>query len=143
MKIGMACDHAGYDLKIYLKKWLLEQGHEVTDFGTNSTESVDYPDYAHLLGTAMEQGVLDYGISICYTGNGISMTMNRHPGVRSALCWLPEIAGLARSHNNANVCSLPGHFVTQAEAEEIVKVFLTTFFEGGRHQRRLDKMNLA
>lgn len=141
MKIGIACDHAGYEVKVHLLKWLSEQGYEVTDFGTNSTESVDYPDYAHPLGTAMNKGEFEYGISICYSGNGISMTMNRHPYVRAALCWQVEIARLARAHNNANVCSLPGHFVSKEEAVEIVRTFLTTSFDGGRHQRRIDKID--
>ena len=143
MKIGIACDHAGYEMKEYLKKELAEKGHEVVDFGTNSTESVDYPDYAHPLAYAIENGEIVYGISICYSGNGINMVMNRHHGIRAALCWNEEVASLARHHNNANACSLPGHFVTMEEAVRIVDVFLSQDFDGGRHQRRIDKIDIT
>lgn len=140
MKIGITCDHAGYEMKEHLKKVFSEKGYEVVDFGTNSTESVDYPDFAHPLANAIENGELEYGISICYSGNGINMTMNKHKGVRAALCWTEEIASLARHHNNANACSLPAHFITFDEAVRIVEVFLKETFDGGRHQRRIDKM---
>lgn len=140
MKIGIACDHAGYELKEQLKQVLIDKGYEVKDFGTNSKESTDYPDYAHPLALAIESGEIVYGISICYSGNGINMTMNKHQGVRAALCWNEEVASLARHHNNANACSLPAHFVTLDEAIKIVELFLNESFDGGRHQRRIDKM---
>lgn len=140
MKIGIACDHAGYEMKEQLKKVLTEKGHEISDFGTNSNESVDYPDFAHKLASAVEKGDVLYGISICYSGNGINMTMNKHQGVRAALCWNVETASLARHHNNANACSLPAHFITIDEAIRIIDVFLKESFDGGRHQRRIDKM---
>lgn len=140
MKVGIASDHAGYEMKEQLKQVLAEKGYELVDFGTNSTESVDYPDFAHPLASAIEAGEVEYGISICYSGNGINMTMNKHQGIRAALCWNTEIARLARRHNNANACSLPAHFITLVEAIHIVNIFLTEPFDGERHQRRIDKM---
>ena len=141
-KIGICSDHAGYELKEKLKLVLVGQGLEVVDFGTNSTESCDYPDFAHKLGDAIDQGDLSRGISICGSGNGISMTMNKHQKVRAALCWNKEIAELARLHNDANVCSMPARFISYELALEMLETFLTTSFEGGRHQARLDKMTL-
>lgn len=139
-KLGMACDHAGYEMKEALGKYLKDKGNVIVDFGTNSSESVDYPDYAHPLALAVERGEVEYGISICGSGNGINMTMNKHQGVRAALCWNPEISGLARLHNNANACSLPARYISLEVAKEIVDIFLTTDFEGGRHQNRIDKI---
>jgi ribose 5-phosphate isomerase B len=110
------------------------------DFGTHSSDSCDYPDFGHRLAEAVERGEFDYGIAICGSGNGINMTVNKHQGIRAALCWTPELAALARQHNNANVLSLPGRFVDNASALEMVKTFLSTDFEGGRHQRRIDKI---
>lgn len=138
--IGLACDHAGYQLKEYVKKVLDEMGIEYKDFGCNSEESVDYPDYAHPLARAVESGECTKGIAICGTGNGISMALNKHQGIRAALCWNTELATLARQHNNANVLSMPGRFISKETGKEIVKTFLTTDFEGGRHQRRIDKI---
>lgn len=138
--IGLACDHAGYQLKEYVKKVLDEMGIEYKDFGCNSEESVDYPDYAHPLARAVESGECTKGIAICGTGNGISMALNKHQGIRAALCWNTELAALARQHNNANVLSMPGRFISKETGKEIVKTFLTTDFEGGRHQRRIDKI---
>lgn len=138
--IGLACDHAGYQLKEYIKKVLDEMGIEYKDFGCNSEESVDYPDYAHPLARAVESGECTKGIAICGTGNGISMALNKHQGIRAALCWNTELAALARQHNNANVLSMPGRFISKETGKEIVKTFLTTDFEGGRHQRRIDKI---
>lgn len=140
-KIGIASDHAGYELKSYLINKLREEGYEVVDFGTNSTESVDYPDFGHPLGKAIDNGELKRGIALCYSGNGMSIVMNRHKGVIASLCWSTELALLARKHNNANVCSLPAHFVTNEQAWEIVSLFLNTGFDGGRHQRRIEKIN--
>ncbi|MBS3807087.1 MAG: ribose 5-phosphate isomerase B [Bacteroidales bacterium] len=139
-KIGLACDHAGYRLKEAVKQHLKENGYEVVDFGTDSSESVDYADFAHPLAEAVEQGKLDRGITLCGSGNGISMTANKHPGIRAAICWNEEITRLAREHNDANVCSLPARFLSDEEARQIVDLFLSTGFEGGRHQRRIDKI---
>ena len=139
-KIGIACDHAGYDLKEYLKKYLKEKGYIVSDYGTNSNESVDYPDYAHPLAESVEKNENDMGITICGSGNGISMVANKHQGIRAALCWNKEISKLAREHNNANVCSLPARFVSNEDAREMVEIFLNTEFEGGRHDKRVQKI---
>jgi ribose 5-phosphate isomerase B len=141
MKIGIASDHAGYDLKIELADYLKSKGYELCDFGANSCESVDYPDYAHPLAAALSEGRFDFGILLCYSGNGVSMVANRYPGVRAALCWNEETALLSRAHNDADVCSLPVHFVDGEQARKIIDVFLTTPFEGGRHQRRIDKID--
>ena len=139
-KIAMACDHAGYELKETLKVYLTEKGYEVVDFGTNSTDSCDYPDYAHPAAEAIEKGECAFGICMCGSGNGINMTLNHHQGIRSALCWLPEIAALARQHNNAHGCVLPARFVSEAEAKAIVDAYLDAEFEGGRHVRRINKI---
>ncbi|MFW5886703.1 MAG: ribose 5-phosphate isomerase B [Bacteroidota bacterium] len=139
-KIAIGSDHAGFNIKTYLKGELLKLGVEVIDFGTNSDDSTDYPDYAHPLAESVESGECEAGIAICGSGNGISMTANKHQGIRSAVCWNTEITYLARMHNNANVCALPGRFVKRQEAMEIVKTFLTTGFEGGRHLRRIQKI---
>lgn len=139
-KIGIASDHAGYEMKEFLIGHLDSKGYDVHDFGTDSTESSDYPDFAHPLACAIEKGELPVGITICGSGNGISMTANKHQGIRAALCWTPEIGKMARLHNDANICSLPARFIDNDMAKEIVDIFLNTDFEGGRHQRRLDKM---
>jgi ribose 5-phosphate isomerase B len=138
---GVASDHAGYDLKTRIITKLQECGYEIVDYGANSENSVDYPDFGHPLGRAIDSGKCDRGIAICYSGNGISMVLNRHRGVRAALCWNTEVAALARRHNNANVCVLPRHFVSEKEAENIVDLFLSTTFDGGRHTRRIEKIN--
>jgi ribose 5-phosphate isomerase B len=140
VKIGMAADHAGYELKEFLKKYLLDKGFNVTDFGTNSVESSDYADYAHPLGRAIDKHELDLGFSICGSGNGINMVVNKYANVRSALCWSVEIAKLAVEHNNANICALPARFISKEVAVEIVDTFFSSVFEGGRHQRRIDKI---
>lgn len=139
-KIIIASDHAGFRLKEKLVRWLISSRYEVRDIGCFSEDSVDYPDYAHPLATAVEKGDYDYGITICGSGNGINMACNKHQKIRSAVCWNDDISRLARSHNDANVCALPGRFLTEAEAIHIVKIFLTTSFEGGRHKRRIDKI---
>lgn len=140
MKIGLACDHAGYELKEYVKQVLEEKGLEYKDFGCYSEESVDYPDFAHPLAEAVEAGECYPGIAICGSGNGISMALNKHQGIRAALCWTPELAALARQHNDANVLSMPGRFISKEMGKQIVETFLSTAFEGGRHQRRIDKI---
>ena len=140
LKIGIACDHAGFERKESVLGYLQEQGYEFKDFGAYSADSSDYPDYAHPLAEAVSKGEFDLGITLCGSGNGINMTANKHQGIRSAICWIPEIAALARQHNNANVCSLPARYVTDEQAIEIVKTFLTSDFEGGRHLRRINKI---
>ncbi len=142
LKIAICSDHAGYELKIRLIEYInLNNVKELKDFGAFTAESSDYPDYAHPMASAVENQDYDFGISICGTGNGISMTVNKHAGIRAALCWTPEIARLARLHNNANVLSLPARFISFEEACEMVDVFFSTDFEGGRHQRRIDKIS--
>ncbi len=140
MKIGLACDHAGYELKEYVKQVLDEKGLEYKDFGCYSEESVDYPDFAHPLAEAVEAGECYPGIAVCGSGNGISMALNKHQGIRAALCWTPELAALARQHNDANVLSMPERFISKEMGKQIVETFLSTAFEGGRHQRRIDKI---
>ncbi|MHC1730982.1 MAG: ribose 5-phosphate isomerase B [Bacteroidales bacterium] len=139
-KVIIASDHAGFRLKEKLVRWLISNRYEVKDLGCFSEDSVDYPDYAHPLALAVENGDFDYGITICGSGNGISMASNKHQKIRSAVCWNEEISRLARSHNDANVCALPGRFISEAEAILIIKTFLATEFEGGRHKRRIDKI---
>ncbi len=141
-KIAFACDHAGFKLKEFLKEKLSEDNYIIKDFGTFSDESTDYPDYAHPLAFAVEKKEYDFGISICGSGNGINMTVNKHAGIRSALCWNEEISELARLHNDANICALPARFVSEDEALKIVTVFLSTDFEGGRHIKRINKIPL-
>jgi len=140
LKIGIASDHAGFECKGAVAEWLVDQVAELHDFGTDSTASADYADYAHPLAQAVENGEYDLGIAICGSGNGINITVNKHQGIRAALCWKPELAALARQHNNANILSLPGRFITDEEAIEMAQIFLTTDFEGGRHQTRIDKI---
>lgn len=140
IKIGVASDHAGFERKQTVLKYLQEQGIEYKDFGAFSAESSDYPDYAHPLADAVSHGEFNLGITLCGSGNGINMTANKHQGIRSAICWMPEIAMLARLHNDANICALPARYITDEQAIEIVKIFLTTEFEGGRHQNRINKI---
>lgn len=141
-KIAIVSDHAGFYLKQKLLDFLKKQKYEVKDFGSFTEEVVDYPDFGHLMAGAIAAGEYELGISICGTGNGINMTANKHQGVRSALCWNEEISRLARAHNDANVCALPGRFISEPEAYLIVRTFLETDFEGGRHKRRIDKIPL-
>jgi ribose 5-phosphate isomerase B len=140
IKLAIASDHAGYDFKEKLKEYLFSKNYTIKDFGTYSTESADYPDFAHPLAIAVEKGEYVFGITLCGSGNGISMTANKHQGIRSALCWNKEISELARLHNDANVCSIPARFVSFDQAKEIVDAFLTTSFEGGRHLKRVEKI---
>lgn len=140
MKIAIGNDHAGYEMKLVLLKWLEENGYEIKNFGTDSSESVDYPDYVHPLASAVENGEFDLGVLVCGSGQGVSFTANKHQGIRAALCWQPEIAKLAREHNNANIVCMPGRFLSPEEGIEILKTFLSTDFEGGRHQNRIDKV---
>jgi ribose 5-phosphate isomerase B len=141
ISIAVCSDHAGYELKQTVMKHLTDQGViKLKDFGAYSSESSDYADYAHPMASAVESAEFEFGISICGSGNGISMTVNKHQGIRAALCWNTEIAALARQHNNANVLSLPARFVSEVEALKMVDLFFSTDFEGGRHKTRIDKI---
>lgn len=141
MIIPIGADHAGFSLKEELISYLKNIGYELKDFGCYSEDSIDYPDYAHPVAEMVENNPGMLGIIICGSGNGINMTANKHQGIRSALCWKKEIAQLAREHNNANIIALPARFISTEEAIEMVDTFLTTSFEGGRHQRRVDKIS--
>jgi len=138
--IPIGCDHAGFELKELVVKELIEKGYEVKDFGTYNTDSIDYPDYGHPVASMVEENVGMLGIVICGSGNGINMTVNKHQGIRSALCWTKEIATLARQHNDANILALPARFISTELGLEMVAVFLSTDFEGGRHQTRVNKI---
>jgi len=140
LKIGIGSDHAGYDYKVLIKEKLVSKQYQIKDFGTHSTESVDYPDFAHPLAKAVANGELAYGILICGSANGVAITANKHQAVRAAICWQAELAQLARQHNNANVLCLPARFVSIEDALKMVEVFLQTDFEGGRHDRRVQKI---
>ncbi|MFY7668477.1 MAG: ribose 5-phosphate isomerase B [Crocinitomicaceae bacterium] len=139
--IPIGADHAGFNLKGKIIQFLESKGYEVKDFGCFSEESIDYPDFAHPVAEMVEENTCMLGILICGSGNGINMTANKHKGIRSALCWNAEIAELARQHNDANIVALPARFITEQEGLEIVETFLGTAFEGGRHQRRIDKIS--
>ncbi|WP_121376255.1 ribose 5-phosphate isomerase B [Flavobacterium endophyticum] len=140
MKISIGNDHAGPEYKKAIVEMLKAKGHEVTNYGTDSSDSVDYPDFGHPVALDVENGKADFGIVICGSGNGINMTVNKHQGIRSALCWTKEIATLARQHNNANIISIPARFTAIHQVVEMVEAFLSTDFEGGRHQNRVDKI---
>lgn len=140
MKIAICSDHAGFGLKSIIEGYLEAQGLEYEDFGTYSEESCDYPDFAHPAAEAIERGVCYPGIAMCGTGNGIAMTLNKHQGIRAALCWTTELAALARQHNDANVLVLPARFIEPEVALAIVDTFLSTGFDGGRHERRIRKI---
>jgi ribose 5-phosphate isomerase B len=140
MKIALASDHAGYERKLIVIKHLTGLGYEVKDFGAYSSESSDYADWAHTMASAVEGGDFEMGISLCGSGNGINMTVNKHQGIRSALCWNTEIAALAKQHNNANILAIPARFVTDQQAIDIVDTFMNAEFEGGRHQIRIEKI---
>jgi ribose 5-phosphate isomerase B len=139
-KIAIGSDHAGFEYKQNLKKFLERNGYEVKDFGTHSTESTDYPDFAHPVAEAIEKNQFEMGVLICGSANGVAMAANKHKGVRAAICWLEEIAALARHHNNANIVCLPARFVSYELAEKITDRFLHESFEGGRHERRVNKI---
>ena len=140
MKIAIGADHAGYEYKAKIVEYLTAKGIEIQDFGTFSTDSVDFPDFAHPTAEAVETGKADFGILICGSGQGVNMTANKHKGVRSALCWNTDIARLTRQHNNANIISLPARFVAYEYAVEMIETFINTEFEGGRHERRVGKI---
>ena len=141
MKIAIGNDHAGPDYKIAIVNMLKAKGYEITNYGTDTVDSVDYPDFGHPVANDVSEGKVDFGIVICGSGNGIAMTVNKHPKVRAALCWTKEIAALARQHNDANIISIPARFTSIPQAVEMVEMFLNTDFEGGRHQNRVDKIS--
>ena len=140
MKVAIASDHAGYDLKEIIKKHLTSKNIEYIDFGCNNSNSMDYPDVIHPLSQAVSENKFEFGIIICGSGNGVSMTANKYPKIRAALCWMDEIAALARQHNNANIISIPARFVTSEQSIKMVDTFLITPFEGGRHALRVNKI---
>ncbi len=139
-KIALGGDHAGFELKEKIKVLLQNRGHLIEDFGPFSDQSTDYPDFAHPVATAVENGEYDYGILICGSGNGVAMAANKHKGIRAAVCWNEMLAKLARSHNDSNVLCLAGRFIDFELAKEIVNIFLSTSFDGGRHAKRINKL---
>ena len=139
-KIGIASDHAGYEMKEFLVGYLDAMGYEVLDFGTHSPDSVDYADFAHPLAKAIENGELERGIALCGSGEGMTMTLNKHQGIRAGLAWEPEIASLIRRHNNANIIVFPARFITNDEAVAMLDAYFAAQFEGGRHEHRIEKM---
>lgn len=140
MKIGICSDHAGFEYKTKIISYLLGKGYEVVNFGTDSTESMDYPDVAHPLAEAVEKGEVDCGIALCGTGNGMAITLNHHKGIRAGLAWNKAVATLVKEHNNANVLVLPARFISYLSALNLIKAWLNTEFAGGRHQRRIEKI---
>ena len=141
-KIALACDHAGFSYKEKTKEYLLNKGYEINDYGCFSKESVDYPDFAHQLADSIKKEINGIGIQFCGTGNGINMSANKHAEIRAALCWNTQIAEQARLHNNANVLTMPARHLDWNEVKEIIDVFLSSDFEGGRHQRRVSKISI-
>ncbi len=141
--IGLASDHAGFKLKTYVIEYCKKHGYPYKDYGTFTEESCDYSDFGHLLAQGIEKGEVFPGIAICGSGEGISMTLNKHQVVRAGLCWIPEVAHLIRQHNNANVLVMPGRFIDNSMAEKIMDEFFSTDFEGGRHQARIDKIPIC
>ena len=142
MKLGLCCDHAGFPLKMILEGYLESMGIEYQDYGCYTADSCDYADFAHPCATAVVKKEVDKAIAICGSGNGIAMTLNKHAGIRAAICWLPQLALLARQHNDANILVLPARFIDEATAINCLDTFLETPFEGGRHQRRIEKIDL-
>jgi len=138
LRIAIGSDHAGFEYKEAIAKWLDDD--QLKDFGTYSPDSADYPDFAHPVASAVENGEFDYGILVCGSANGVAITANKHQGIRAAICWNEELASLARRHNDANIVCIPARFISTEEAERIVKIFLSTAFEGGRHATRVNKM---
>ncbi|MEM9053156.1 MAG: ribose 5-phosphate isomerase B [Bacteroidota bacterium] len=143
MKVAIGSDHAGYSLKGVITKYLEGSNTEIVDYGTHSEESTDYPPFAHSVANAVSSGEVDYGILICGSANGVSMTANKHAEIRCAICWEPELATLAKAHNNANIIALPARFISEKTATDIVDAYNSAEFEGGRHQRRVDKIPCA
>ena len=142
-RIAAGCDHAGFEVKDGIVKMLREKGYEVKDHGTFSADSVDYPDFAHAVARSLEHGEADFGVLICGSANGVAITANKHHHVRAAIAWRNDVAALARQHNNANVICIPARFVSIEEANQFVQTFLESSFEGGRHQKRVEKIEMA
>jgi ribose 5-phosphate isomerase B len=142
MKLAIGADHAGYDYKEQLKKYLLDKGFEVADKGTYSAESVDYPDFAHPVANAVVNKEVDAGILICGSANGVAITANKHQGIRAAICWTNEVAELARKHNNANIICIPSRFANIELTKSMIDIFMKTEFEKGRHERRVEKIDV-
>ncbi len=140
-KIAIGADHAGFELKEHLRKWLEKNGYSLKDFGTYTSDSADYADFAHPVALAVEKKELDLGLLICGSANGVAMTANKHQGIRAAICWTEELGALARLHNDANILCLPARFISEELAEKILDKFLHTSFEGGRHERRVNKIS--
>ncbi len=138
--IALGADHAGIDYKNAIKTWLESKGHTIKDFGTYTTDSVDYPDFAHPTASSVENNETSFGILFCGSANGVAITANKHAGIRAGLCWQTEVAELVRLHNNANVICIPARFVTLDLAKEMIEKFMSTSFEGGRHQNRVNKI---
>lgn len=141
-KIAMASDHAAFELKEKMKKYLTDKGYEIVDFGTPSADSCDYADFGHPAAKAIASGECDLGVCMCGSGEGMAMTLNKHAGVRAGLCWNEDVAKLIKQHNNANALVLPGRFISFDEAVAITEAYLSSEFEGGRHQRRIEKMTM-
>lgn len=141
ISIAIGGDHAGFEYKEHLIQALKHQGYTIKDFGAFSTDSVDYPDFAHPVAKAVEDNEFQFGILICGSANGVAITANKHQGIRAAICWESELAALARQHNNANIVCIPARFVSMEAAEDIAKTFLTVSFEGGRHENRVNKIS--
>lgn len=141
MKLAIGCDHAGFEYKEAIKNMLSEMGHEVKDFGTHSTESMDYPDTAHPVALSVESKENELGILICGSANGVAMAANKHQGIRAAICWQDELSKLARTHNDANIVCLPARFIDLGLAKQITQTFISTPFEGGRHANRVNKIS--
>lgn len=140
LPIAIGCDHAGFEYKTVLVGYLKQKGYQVKDFGTNAADSVDYPDYAHPVATAVEKGECAFGILLCGSANGVCMTANKHQHIQAALCWITDVARLSRQHNNANVICLPARFVALDQCKQMIDLFIETPFEGGRHENRVKKM---
>ena len=141
--IAIGSDHAGFEYKEAIKKWLVHKGYQVKDFGTPSLDSVDYPDYAHPTAASVASGESTFGILICGSANGVAMTANKHQSIRAALCWQTDVTALTRQHNNANIICIPARFVALALAEQMIEVFMETAFEGGRHAGRVGKISCS
>ena len=139
--VAIGSDHAGFTYKEGYKKWLEDNGYQVKDFGTHSSDSADYPDFAHAVATVVEKSEFDFGVLVCGSANGVAITANKHQGIRAAICWNEELAELARSHNNANVLCIPAKHVSPELAKSMIKIFLNTSFEGGRHDNRVQKIS--
>lgn len=141
--IAIGCDHAGFEYKTEIVKFLNSRGWQVKDFGTYAADSVDYPDYAHPVSESVEKGEVAFGILLCGSANGVAITANKHQNIRAGLCWISDVAKLVRLHNNANIICIPARFVSVPQAKELVDIFINTEFEGGRHANRVNKISCS